>query len=182
MKMIINKQDIFPVTIQKFQFNNEEIKPLLDEVHSKKNIIKKTSSFYTKEHSKDYFTDFKNTTKLYEYEKLINIIANKYSNEGYTLNLVSYWTAIYGKNSIHGAHQHDSIGVNFSSVLYLTNGGTTTFLAPHNTTTQRVYEEESTVGKLIFFPASLWHEAFYKGDSERIIISSNIQIIGNELD
>ena len=174
--MIINKQNLFAVTLQKFQFNNEEIKPLLDEVHSKKNLITKTRS------SNNYFTDYKNPTKLHEYEKLIKKIGDKYSDEGYTLNLVSYWTAIYGKDSIHGAHQHDTMAVNFSTVLYLTNGGATTFLAPHNATNQRVYDEESTIGKLIIFPSTLWHHASYSGDLERIIISSNIQIYNQQND
>ena len=170
--MIINKKNLFATTLQIFQFNDEEIKPLLDEVNSKKNLITKTSS------SHNYFTDYKNPIQLYEYEKLINEVANKYSNEGLTLNLLNYWTAVYGNNSIHGAHQHDSVGVNFSTVLYLTNGGATTFLSPHNTTNQRVYDEESILGKLVIFPSTLWHYVSYSGDLERIIISSNIQIYG----
>jgi len=126
----------------------------------------------------EFFTDYKNPIQLYEYEKLINEVANKYSNEGLTLNLLNYWTAVYGNNSIHGAHQHDSVGVNFSTVLYLTNGGATTFLSPHNATNQRVYDEESILGKLVIFPSTLWHYVSYSGDLERIIISSNIQIYG----
>ena len=38
---------------------------------------------------------------------------------------------------------------------------------------------KTTVGKLIIFPSSLWHYASYKDESERIIISSNMKIIGN---
>ena len=173
-KLIINKKNLFAATLQIFQFDNEEMRPLIDEVHSKKNLITKTSSLH------NYFTDYKNPTQLYEYEKLINEVAKKYSNEGLTLNLLNYWTAVYGNNSIHGAHQHDSMNVNFSTVLYLTNGGATTFLAPHNATNQRVYDEESTIGKLIIFPSTLWHHASYSGDLERIIISSNIQIYGQK--
>ena len=172
--MIINKKYLFAATLQIFQFNNEEMKPLIDEVHSKKNLITKTPS------SHNYYTDYKNPTQLYEYEKLINEVAKKYSNEGLTLNLLNYWTAVYGNNSTHGAHQHDSMNVNFSTVLYLTNGGATTFLSPHNATNQRVYDEESTIGKLIIFPSTLWHHATYSGDLERIIISSNVQIYGQK--
>ena len=172
--MIINKKHLFATTLQIFQFSDEEMKPLVDEVNNKKNLITKTSS------SHNYFTDYKNPTQLCEYEKLINEVANKYSNEGLTLNLLNYWTAIYGNNSIHGAHQHDSVGVNFSTVLYLTNGGATTFLSPHNATNQRVYDEESILGKLVIFPSTLWHYVSYSGDIERIIISSNIQIYGQK--
>ena len=172
--MIINKKSIFAATLQIFQFTNEEIKPLIDEVNSKKNLITKTKS------SHNYFTDFRNPIQLYEYEKLINEVANKYSDEGLSLNLLNYWTAVYGNHSIHGAHQHDSMGVNFSTVLYLTNGGATTFLSPHNATNQRVYDEESVIGKLIIFPSTLWHHASYSENQERIIISSNIQIISHK--
>ena len=174
IKVIINKKSIFAATLQIFQFTNEEIKPLIDEVNSKKNLITKTKS------SHNYFTDFRNPIQLYEYEKLINEVANKYSDEGLSLNLLNYWTAVYGNNSIHGAHQHDSMGVNFSTVLYLTNGGATTFLSPHNATNQRVYDEESVIGKLIIFPSTLWHHASYSENQERIIISSNIQIISHK--
>ena len=144
---------------------------------SKKNIGKKTSSFYTEHHSDNYFTDYKNPTKLHQYEILINTVANKYSNEGYSFNLLSYWTAIYGKNSIHNVHQHDTTDVNFSSILYLTNGGATSFLSSNSTATQREHHETSTVGKLIIFPSSLWHYASYKDESERIIISYQIMKI-----
>ena len=78
--MIINKQNIFATTLQKFEFNNEEMKPLLEEIDTKKNTIKKTSSFYTEHHSDNYFTDYKNPTKLYEYEMLINMICLLYTS------------------------------------------------------------------------------------------------------
>ena len=174
IRVIINKKYLFAATLQIFQFDNEEMKPLIDEVSSKKNLITKTPS------SHNYYTDYKNPIQLYEYEKLINEVAKKYSNEGLTLNLLNYWTAVYGNNSTHGAHQHDSMNVNFSTVLYLTNGGATTFLSPHNATNQRVYDEESILGKLIIFPSTLWHYVSYDGDLERIIVSSNIQIYGQK--
>ena len=177
--MKIDNENIFATTLHKFEFNNQEMQPLLEEVDSKQNIIKKTSSFYTEHHSDNYFTDYKNPTKLHQYEILINMVANKYSNEGYSFNLFGYWTAIYGKNSIHNVHQHDTTDVNFSSILYLTNGGATSFLSSNSTATQREHHETSTVGKLIIFPSSLWHYASYKDESERIIISSNMKIIGN---
>ena len=110
--MKIDNENIFATTLHKFEFNNQEMQPLLEEVNSKKNIIQKTSSFYTEHHSENYFTDYKNPTKLYEYEMLINMVANKYSNEGYSFDLFGYWTAIYGKNSIHNVHQHDTTDVN----------------------------------------------------------------------
>ena len=48
--MKIDNENIFATTLHKFEFNNQEMQPLLEEVDSKKNIIKKTSSFYTEHH------------------------------------------------------------------------------------------------------------------------------------
>ena len=179
--MKISQENIFPTTIRRFEFNNDEISPLLDEVFKNKKNIKKNSFFYSVNHYENYYTDFKKPTKLREYEMLMNLIANQFHSKGFNFVLGDYWTAIYGKNSAHNTHNHKSINYNFSSILYLTNGGSTSFISSNNTSGEKTYLEMAEVGKLIIFPSSLWHYVTYNESSERIIISSNIRILGNEI-
>ena len=98
--MKISKIETFATSIQKFYFSNEEIKPLLDEVTNKKEDIKKTSYFYNvknEDYGKEYYTDFNNSIKLYEYEKLMFMIGNFYQNKYF--NVLNYWSALYYENS-----------------------------------------------------------------------------------
>tara|TARA_Y100000361_G_C11084358_1_gene302863 strand:- start:84 stop:617 length:534 start_codon:yes stop_codon:yes gene_type:complete len=173
------KEDIFATTITRFKFNDDEIKPLLDEIIEKKQQIKDTSSFYNDSISGNYFTDFKNPTKLREYEVLMNTIKLQYNSNNLLFNVSSYWTAIYGKGSRHNPHNHQSVFNNYSSIFYLTNNGETSFLSPNHTAEYSYYYEKAEVGKVVIFPSALWHFVEYKDLGERIIISSNIKITGN---
>ena len=177
--MKISKIETFATSIQKFYFSNEEIKPLLDEVINKKEDIKKTSYFYNvknEDYGKEYYTDFNNSIKLYEYEKLMFMIGNFYQNKYF--NVLNYWSALYYENSWHETHAHSDPKFNFSSILYLTNNtGGTTFYSPNLTSETETHFEASEVGKLVIFPSSLFHSVYHKDNSERIIISSNISII-----
>ena len=178
--MLISKQEIFPTLIRKFQFNDDEISPLLKEIVRKKEGIKETSFFYSMNHYENYYTDYKKPTVLTEYEALMDLVSNQFASQGYTFELGRYWTAIYGKNSAHNAHNHNSLKANFSSILYLTDGGSTSLISSNHTSEQNEHFESAQVGKLIIFPASQWHYVTYKENNERIIISSNLRITGNE--
>jgi hypothetical protein len=171
-----SKEDIFPTTILRFKFNDDEIKPLLKEMKEKKQIVKDTSFYYDESPSNNYFTDFKNPTKLREYEILMSFISSDYNKNGFAFNMSEYWTAIYGAESSHNPHNHQSVFYNYSSILYLSNNGQTSFLSPNNTSEYSYYNEKAEVGKIVIFPSALWHYVEYKESKERIIISSNIQI------
>ena len=177
--MKISKTETFATTIQKFYFNDEEIKHLLNEITAKKEEIKKTSYFYNmqnEDYGKEYYTDYNNPTKLHEYEKLMFMIGNFYQDKSF--NILNYWSALYYQNSWHDTHAHSDPRYNFSSILYLTNNtGGTSFYSPNLTSDIEKHFEASEVGKLVIFPASLFHSVYHKDNSERIIISSNISII-----
>jgi hypothetical protein len=173
-----SKEHIFPTIIRRFRFDNDEIKPLLDEVLEKKQKIKDVSYYYNGTISDNYFTDYKKPVKFREYEILIDKIITEYKKDNFLFNLNYYWTAIYGKGSRHDPHHHRSISENYSSILYLNNYGETTFLSPNHTGEYDYYKEKAEVGKLVIFPADLWHYVEYQGLGERIIISSNFSIQG----
>jgi hypothetical protein len=164
--MLISKQELFPTLIRKFQFNENEMSALLKEITNKKEEIKETSFFYSINHYENYYTDYKKPTQ--------------FASQGYTLELGRYWTAIYGKDSAHNSHNHHSLRANFSSILYLTDGGSTSLISSNHTSDQKEHFEMAEVGKLIIFPAAQWHYVTYKESNERIIISQNLRITGNE--
>jgi len=176
--MIPSSVDLFATSIIKFHFNESEIENLLDEINQKKNNIKKTSSFYntTINGSDEYYTDFLKPTRIHSFEMLMNTVGAYYGADQLNFNVVKYWTAIYGKNSVHEPHNHTAIDSNFSSILYLTNNGSTTFYTPNFLSKQESYVEQAEVGKLLIFHSQLFHSVFYKENAERIIISANLNI------
>jgi hypothetical protein len=169
--------ELFSTKIFVFRFTNEEIAPLINEVLIKKKQIKKRSLIYSN-YGKvgNYFTDYRNPIQLHEYEKLMYSMINHFS----TFNVNQYWTAFYNKNSIHEEHKHANFikGAtnNFSSVLYLSAIGGTTFFSPNSTSIEDEHCINSEVGKFVIFPSNLLHKGENLHDGERIIISSNISI------
>tara|TARA_R100001510_G_scaffold41152_1_gene37512 strand:- start:119 stop:667 length:549 start_codon:yes stop_codon:yes gene_type:complete len=179
--MQLNKFDIFPTEIISFEFNNEEIQPLIEEINKNKKKIKQTSYFYNNPGGVGkYYTDYKNPTKLHEYEKLMMMIGNYFINNKKTFNVQYYWSAIYFENSIHETHNHVNFvkekTPNYSTVLYLSNIGGTRFFSPNNTSLIDEVTVSSRVGKIIFFPSNLLHSGINNEKGERIIISSNVGI------
>ena len=170
---------LFPTEILTFKFNVDEIRPLINEVVGKKDQIKKINSIYNKNGGQDdYYSDFSDPVKLFEYEKLMLSVSNYFHGNNIPFFMKNYWTAIYHLSGLHDKHVHTNFvkgeDANYSSVLYLTNMGETLF---HNPNPTCIYDNEfvkSEVGKLIFFPSNLLHSAenFIKG--ERMIISSNV--------
>ena len=172
---------LFPTEILTFKFNVDEIRPLINEVTSKKNEIKKINSIYSNNGgSGDYYTDFSDPIKLFEYEKLMLSIANYFHSNNTPFFMKNYWTAVYNLKGLHDKHVHTNFvkgeDANYSSVLYLTNMGETLFHNPNPTCIQNQTTIASEVGKLIFFPSNLLHSAENPVEGERIIISSNVII------
>ena len=167
---------IFPTEILTFQFNKEEIRPLIDEVVSKKEEIKKINSIYDNHGGiGDY-----HTVKLIEYEKLMFLILHYFQNNNNSFLMKNYWTAIYSLSGLHNKHIHANFvrgnEENYSSVLYLTAMGETKFYNSNPTCIHDHATVASEVGKLIFFPSNLLHSGENLIDGERIIISSNLSI------
>ena len=66
--MQIGNIQLFPTDIFTFQFNFEEVKPVLDEVLNKEKEIKKISKLYPGHGGIGvYSTDFNQPVKLFEY-------------------------------------------------------------------------------------------------------------------
>ena len=98
---------IFPTEILTFQFNKEEIRPLIDEVVSKKEEIKKINSIYDNHGGiGDYHTDYMDPVKLIEYEKLMFLILHYFQNNNNSFLMKNYWTAIYSLSGLHNKHVH----------------------------------------------------------------------------
>jgi hypothetical protein len=185
--MLLEELDIFSVPLKKFQFQKEEITPLLNEYEEKRDAIIKRSSFYVQNGGEqdlsDYATDFQNPVKLHEYEKLIMLVKNYFENKNYNFQLISYWTAVYNSKGYHKEHCHDSGSLymppsnNFASALYLTSVGGTEFQSPHAMSAEYEYSIKSKVGLLVIFPSSLIHSApSSNSPHERVCISGNMGI------
>jgi len=179
--MQLHNFNLFPTEIYSFKFSPQEIQPLLDEVSLKEKQIKKVSKYFNQMGGiNDYHTDFANPVKLQEYEKLMMMLGNFFMNKNKTFNIVNYWTAYYGNKSYHDTHTHHDMLKNnlnnYSSVLYLTNGGGTKFFSSNYTSSKQEELVISKVGKIIFFPSNLLHSGINDKSGERIIISSNVEM------
>lgn len=182
--MNIQESYLFPTKIIETFFSKQEIDPLIKEVLSNLNKIKEIHSIYTNIESsqgEDYFTDFGDSIKLHEYEKLIIQLKKYFNDQNYFFNLGNYWTAYHGDISQHIKHTHkDNFerrnSINYSSVLYLTNTGQTNFYGDNSSCLDKVYITKAEVGKMIIFPANLLHEGLNLTKEKRIIISSNLEI------
>ena len=184
--MQIATHSLFPVEVYEFKFSYPEIEALIKEVGSKKKEIKKISSLHLSHaghalKGDDYFTDYEKPIRMLEYEKLFLMLSNYFQNKGYDFNMGYYWTTFYKNNANHGAHthhgEHDSRKENnYSSVISLNTAGATRLLSPHLSSNITEYNFNSDVGKLIIFPANIWHDSFYYRKEERIVIASNLKI------
>jgi len=179
--MQLHNFNLFPTQIYSFLFSPQEIQPLLDEISLKEKQIKKVSKYFNHMGGvNDYYTDYANPVKLQEYEKLMMMLGNFFMNKNKTFNIVNYWTAYYGNTSYHDTHTHhiflNKHSYNYSSVLYLTNGGGTKFFSSNYTSSQQEELVPSKVGKIVFFPSNLLHSGTNDKSGERIIISSNVEM------
>ena len=183
--MQLQNFNLFPTEIYSFKFSPQEIQPLLDEVSLKEKKIKEVSKYFNEMGGvNNYYTDYGNPVKLQEYEKLMMILGNFFMNKNKTFNIVNYWTAYYKDTSYHETHTHHDMLKNnlnnYSSVLYLTNGGGTKFYSSNYTSSQLNELIKSEVGKIIFFPSNLLHSGINNQSGKRIIISSNIGIYATQ--
>tara|TARA_R100000030_G_scaffold98385_1_gene88278 strand:+ start:418 stop:969 length:552 start_codon:yes stop_codon:yes gene_type:complete len=180
--MKINDENIFATRLFIFEFNKDEIYPLIEEVSNKKTKIKNISKFYSSYTGVGkHYTDYGNSVRLIEYEKIMLVIGNFFINQNKFFNLENYWSAIYYENSLHSTHNHSNLinkrePHNYSCVLYLTDNGGTTFFTSNSTSNDCEFYVKSKVGKLVIFPKSLLHNGVNKEKGERIIISSNISL------
>lgn len=177
--MQLQNFNLFPTEIYSFKFSLQEIQPLLDEILLKEKKIKEVSKYFNKTGGvNNYHTDYANPVKLHEYEKLMIMLSNFFTNKNKTFNVVNYWTAFYKDTSYHEAHTHQNSLENnlnnYSSVLYLTDNGGTKFFSSNYTSIQKNELVKSEVGRIIFFPSNLLHSGINNQNGERIIISSNI--------
>ena len=193
--MKLENLTIFPTEIKVFRFNIPQIQPIIDEVLSKKDQIKQRSDIYSNHGGvgeSEYITDYKNPVKLHEFEKLMMIVGSYFAPQNNFFHVNYYWTAFYGKNVLHDTHMHGNFNDkkrlthNFSSVLYLTENGGTTFYSPNLTSNVDDYLIKSEVGKFIMFPHNLFHNGnnraeMHGGENQnRFIISANIELFENE--
>ena len=190
MKMKI--VEVFPTLFYDFEFSQDQIRPLCEEIQDKKEELKRR--YYNDHHTlsnhsepilDDYWTDYVNPITFPTYEKIVREeILSRFLPEMKCKHLV-YWTAIYGEKGYHGLHSHnlslhDDGIINMSSILYLSDIGHTVFYNPRQGTDeiQRSIEIRSVVGKMVMFPSHILHVANPHGKTgkERVIMSSNWQV------
>jgi hypothetical protein len=168
--------EFFPTYFYELIWTEEEILPLLKEVQEKKEEIKTKSNVETEA----YWTDYSDTVKLLEYEKIIEKVSTAFSPKLQYSHIV-YWTAIYGEKGYHASHSHngslfEQIDPNMSSILYLSDIGGTQFRSPYQSDqNHQLLYMPSRVGKMIIFPSHILHTAppHGKKNEEKIIVASN---------
>ena len=184
MKMTLH--EVFPTLFYNFDFSQDQIRPLCEEIQDKKEELKKS---YYNDHPEsvvdDYWTDYINPITFPTYEKIVREeIPSQFLPEIDCKHL-DHWTAIYGKKGYHGLHSHnpslyDDVIINMSSILYLSDIGHTVFFNPRQAADeiQRALEIHSVVGKMVMFPSHILHVANPHGitGKEKVIISSNWQV------
>ena len=175
--------EYFPTLFYEFNWTEDEIRPLLDEMQEKKEIVKyKYLNEYAKDPADrvdDYWTDHAGSVTLTEHDKLVEQLIDHFAPH-LTLHLIAYWTAIQAEKGYHETHQHNPhpyelIGPNMSSVLYLSNIGMTHFFSPDQLSGNPEMFIQAEVGKMLLFPAHILHRVppHMKKDEERIIMSGN---------
>tara|TARA_Y100000310_G_C20525096_1_gene735595 strand:+ start:450 stop:1025 length:576 start_codon:yes stop_codon:yes gene_type:complete len=185
--MEVIPREVFPILFYEFIFSQDQIIPLCKEIQDKKKIIKKRHDdqpINPEDEVVDYWTDFNDPIKLLEYEKLIEEISSQFLPEMDCKHVI-HWSAIYGKRGWHGTHSHNPLlydfsSCNMSSILYLSDIGHTDFFNPRQSDElYRTMSWPSKKGRMTMFPSHILHHAMPHGkkDEERIIVSSNWQVI-----
>ena len=180
-----NIHKIFPTLFYEFQWTEDQILPLLNEIQVKKEIIKRQAESrpIETENSENYFVDYYSQVKLLEYEKLIEEIYTAFLPE-LQCSHIETWTAIYGEKAYHPAHAHSGplfsmTGINMSSILYLSNIGGTRFFNPSQIgVNDKDFYIQSEMGKMFMWPAQILHRVIphREKNEERFIIASNWQV------
>ena len=182
--MKVSIKEVFPTLFYEFQFSEEQILPLYEEITAKKIEIKKRyEDWDTKEIKKnDYWTDYFNPVDLPEYEKLVGEEIPSRFLPDLSCHHIEKWTAIYEEMGYHEAHTHkgtryEGFTCNMSSILYLSDIGNTIWHNPEQSNhLNPVFAVNSQMGKMIMFPSHILHCAPPHGkkkSQEKIIISSN---------
>ncbi len=188
MKMV----EVFPTLFYDFDFPQDQIRPLCEEIQDKKEELKKryyndhhTLATHSEPLSDDYWTDYINPITFPTYEKIVREeIPSRFLPE-ISCKHLEHWTAIYGEKGYHGLHNHNPTlhvedSINMSSILYLSDIGHTLFFNPRQGTDeiQRCIEIRSVVGKMVMFPSHILHivNPHGKTGKERVIMSSNWQV------
>ena len=80
--MQLKNFNLFPTEIYSFTFALQEIQPLLNEISLKEKQIKEVSKYFNKTGGvNNYHTDYANPVKLHEYEKLMMMLSNFFTNK-----------------------------------------------------------------------------------------------------
>ena len=182
-----NSKEFFPTLFYEFNFSEEEIQPLLDEMEEKKKIIKYK---YIHEYAVDrvdrvidYWTDHAGPCVIDGFENIIRPAIENVFHPHIKVHMIAYWTAIYAEQGYHATHQHvahpwESIGPNMSSVFYLSDIGVTQFFNPDQNSNDPDIFMQSKIGKFVMFPAHILHRAppHMNPDEERIVMSANWRV------
>lgn len=174
--------DLFPIKC--FLLNMPNHKDVLQEALSCKEQIQKVGKETGKTWHESHFTDFSKTVKNNSFELgLEKVLTDFHKASNLTISVTEYWTAFYGRGAMHEPHVHTvSVfdRVNYSGVLYLTEGGGTTLFSPHSLTTETHTTTRGRPGDISLFPSSIPHTFTKTTDSttERVVIAFNLHMYG----
>jgi len=173
--------DLFPIKC--FELNIPEHEQILQECLKNREQIKEVNAAAGKTWHENHFSDFPNTIKNEAFEGAVKKVLSALHNDtGLSVGLTEYWTAFYGEGAMHEPHVHNvSVfdKINYSGVLYLTEGSGTVFFSPHSMG-ENNFTTKGSPGNLFIFPAAIPH-AFHNirsGGKERVIISFNLHLYG----
>jgi len=181
---MIEALDIFPTTIMQLSIDPQACINLLEEIKSKKDMMRIVSSATQEQKTENYITDYVSPVKLEWFEKIWDQgVTKEFRENGKEISLDTYWSAIYSADGIHRKHTH-SVGyldpsANYSGILYLSNFGHTSFFSPNHTALVTQYDHASIFSKMIFFPSTLLHEvkARAQDGNQRYVVSFNAVVV-----
>lgn len=182
MNAQVTEVGLFPAKC--FLLNVSEYGQILNECLENREQIKKASKAAERTWHENHFSDYSNTVENKAFEEAIQkALVTLHNSTGLGVGFTEYWTAFYGNGAMHEPHVHNvSVfdKVNYSGVLYLTEGGGTTFFSPHSMSDNASSSTEGRPGDLFIFPASLPHTFHKRGDSieERVVMSFNLHLYG----
>ena len=177
--------DLFPTRF--FQINLDQVDAynVLNEILRKEDEIRLISSTRQKQSSDEYATDYRysHTQNSIGLETM-NVVFDKlkiiFEENNSTIDIDSYWTAIYSKTAHHSSHTHaNSIldTINYSGILYLTDIGSTDFYSTNPSSFQDKFTSNSEFGKILIFPSSIPHSVEPTLDeSKRVVVAFNCEI------
>ena len=182
---VLSGLDLFPIRFFEIKLDKVDAFNVLNEILRKEEDIRLISSTRQDQSADEYATDYQynKDDKFVELESMslvFNKIKDTFGENDSTINIDTYWTAIYTKTAHHSTHNHANniLGkINYSGILYLTDMGHTTFYSTNPSSFENKFISKSEVGKILIFPSTIPHSVEpIIDESKRVVVAFNCEI------